>query len=117
MLTTCGCVQVLDRLNALPFDPTTNSDPLHLNSSSGPLVTECPTLENSAENGKKRRRTSLLPELRICTSRHTPAGTNSLKITKRKGAADTFINVTFVSTASMDIESPELQCDMTHHIL
>ncbi|XP_027140040.1 ecto-NOX disulfide-thiol exchanger 2-like isoform X1 [Larimichthys crocea] len=49
-------------LNALPFDPTTNSDPLHLNSSSGPLVTECPSLENSAENGKKRRRTSLLPD-------------------------------------------------------
>lgn len=48
-------------LNALPFDPTTNSDPLHFNSSNGPLVTECPSLENAAENGKKRKRTSLPP--------------------------------------------------------
>ncbi|XP_044061263.1 ecto-NOX disulfide-thiol exchanger 2-like isoform X4 [Siniperca chuatsi] len=49
-------------LNALPFDPTTNSEPLHLNSSNGPLVTECPSLENTADNGKKRKRTSLPPD-------------------------------------------------------
>ncbi|KAI3351135.1 hypothetical protein L3Q82_005694 [Scortum barcoo] len=50
-----------NRLNALPFDPATNSDPLRFNNSNGPLVTECPFLENTAENGKKRKRTSLPP--------------------------------------------------------
>ncbi|XP_073343306.1 ecto-NOX disulfide-thiol exchanger 2 isoform X5 [Pagrus major] len=49
-------------LNALPFDPATNNDPLHFNGSSGPLVTECPPLENTAENSKKRKRASLPPE-------------------------------------------------------
>ncbi|XP_039975495.1 ecto-NOX disulfide-thiol exchanger 2-like isoform X2 [Xiphias gladius] len=49
-------------LNTLPFDPATNNDPLQFNSSSGPLVTECPPLENTAENSKKRKRTILPPE-------------------------------------------------------
>ncbi|KAM3867326.1 ecto-NOX disulfide-thiol exchanger 2-like isoform 1-T1 [Diretmus argenteus] len=49
-------------LNALPFDPSSNNDPLHFNNSSGPLVTECPPLENAAENSKKRKRPSLPPE-------------------------------------------------------
>ncbi|XP_040904583.1 ecto-NOX disulfide-thiol exchanger 2 isoform X1 [Toxotes jaculatrix] len=49
-------------LNALPFDPATNNDPLQFNSSSGPLVTECPPLENTTENSKKRKRTVLPPE-------------------------------------------------------
>ncbi|XP_041653487.1 ecto-NOX disulfide-thiol exchanger 2-like isoform X2 [Cheilinus undulatus] len=49
-------------LNPLPFDPATNNDPLHFNGSSGPLVAECPPLENSAENSKKRKRASLPPE-------------------------------------------------------
>uniref|UniRef100_A0A8C4EKT3 RRM domain-containing protein n=1 Tax=Dicentrarchus labrax TaxID=13489 RepID=A0A8C4EKT3_DICLA len=48
-------------LNALPFDPTTNSDTLHFNSSNSQLLTDCPSLENTAENGKKRKRTSLPP--------------------------------------------------------
>ncbi|AWP11811.1 putative ecto-NOX disulfide-thiol exchanger 2-like, partial [Scophthalmus maximus] len=48
-------------LNALPFDPSSNNDPLHFNGSSG-LVTECPPLENTAENSKKRKRTVLPPE-------------------------------------------------------
>ncbi|XP_078810068.1 ecto-NOX disulfide-thiol exchanger 2 isoform X4 [Oryzias latipes] len=37
-------------LNALPFDPASNNDPLQFNGSSGPLVTECAALENTAEN-------------------------------------------------------------------
>ncbi|XP_051275683.1 ecto-NOX disulfide-thiol exchanger 2 isoform X5 [Dicentrarchus labrax] len=49
-------------LNALPFDPASNNDPLHFNGSSGQLVTECPPLENTAENSKKRKRASLPPE-------------------------------------------------------
>ncbi|XP_049897914.1 ecto-NOX disulfide-thiol exchanger 2-like isoform X1 [Epinephelus moara] len=49
-------------LNALPFDPATNNDPLQFSSSSGPLVTECPPLETTAENSKKRKRASLPPE-------------------------------------------------------
>ncbi|XP_077589350.1 ecto-NOX disulfide-thiol exchanger 2 isoform X2 [Stigmatopora nigra] len=49
-------------LNALPFDPAANNDPLHFNSSSGSLLTECPPLENASENGKKRKRTSQPPE-------------------------------------------------------
>ncbi|XP_056239071.1 ecto-NOX disulfide-thiol exchanger 2-like isoform X1 [Seriola aureovittata] len=49
-------------LNALPFDPSTNNDPLQFNGSSGPLVSECPPLENTAENSKKRKRTILPPE-------------------------------------------------------
>ncbi|KAM7389176.1 hypothetical protein PAMP_023169 [Pampus punctatissimus] len=48
-------------LNALPFDPATNNDPLHFNGSSGPLVTECPPLESTVENSKKRKRASLPP--------------------------------------------------------
>ncbi|XP_029020498.1 ecto-NOX disulfide-thiol exchanger 2 isoform X2 [Betta splendens] len=48
-------------LNALPFDPATNNDPLQFSSSTGPLVTECP-LESSPENSKKRKRASLPPE-------------------------------------------------------
>uniref|UniRef100_A0A3P9PBW2 Ecto-NOX disulfide-thiol exchanger 2 n=1 Tax=Poecilia reticulata TaxID=8081 RepID=A0A3P9PBW2_POERE len=49
-------------LNALPFDPATNNDPLQFNGSSGPLGTECAPLDNTAENGKKRKRASLPPE-------------------------------------------------------
>ncbi|XP_029297169.1 ecto-NOX disulfide-thiol exchanger 2-like isoform X3 [Cottoperca gobio] len=49
-------------LSALPFDPTTSNDPLHFNSSNGPLMTECPSLENTAENGNKRKRTNLAPD-------------------------------------------------------
>ncbi|KAG8003875.1 Ecto-NOX disulfide-thiol exchanger 2 [Nibea albiflora] len=52
----------LPGLNALPFDPATNNDPLQFNGSGGPLVTECPPLENTAENSKKRKRASLPPE-------------------------------------------------------
>ncbi|KAI3351569.1 hypothetical protein L3Q82_020407, partial [Scortum barcoo] len=52
-------------LNALPFDPATNNDPLQFNGSSGPLVTECPPLETTAENSKKRKRTSLPPALKV----------------------------------------------------
>ncbi|XP_076005054.1 ecto-NOX disulfide-thiol exchanger 2-like isoform X2 [Genypterus blacodes] len=48
-------------LNALPFDPSANNDPLHFNGSSGPLVSECAPLENTAENSKKRKRASLPP--------------------------------------------------------
>ncbi|XP_031159146.1 ecto-NOX disulfide-thiol exchanger 2-like isoform X1 [Sander lucioperca] len=48
-------------LSALPFDPTASNDPIHFSSSNGPLVTECPSLENTTENGKKRKRTSLPP--------------------------------------------------------
>ncbi|XP_047210548.1 ecto-NOX disulfide-thiol exchanger 2 isoform X4 [Girardinichthys multiradiatus] len=46
-------------LNALPFDPAANNDPLQFNGSSG---TECAPLDNTAENGKKRKRASLPPE-------------------------------------------------------
>ncbi|XP_035857289.1 ecto-NOX disulfide-thiol exchanger 2-like isoform X4 [Sander lucioperca] len=49
-------------LSALPFDPTASNDPIHFSSSNGPLVTECPSLENTTENGKKRKRTSLPPD-------------------------------------------------------
>ncbi|XP_006803291.1 ecto-NOX disulfide-thiol exchanger 2 isoform X1 [Neolamprologus brichardi] len=49
-------------LNALPFDPAANNDPLQFNGSSGQLVTDCPPLENTAENSKKRKRASLPPE-------------------------------------------------------
>ncbi|XP_061895928.1 ecto-NOX disulfide-thiol exchanger 2 isoform X2 [Entelurus aequoreus] len=49
-------------LNALPFNPSSNNDPLQFNNTSGSLLTECPPLENSAENGKKRKRASLPPE-------------------------------------------------------
>ncbi|XP_024139263.1 ecto-NOX disulfide-thiol exchanger 2 isoform X1 [Oryzias melastigma] len=52
-------------LNALPFDPATNNDPLQFNGSSGPLVTECVALENTAENSKKRKRTTL-PQEGVC---------------------------------------------------
>ncbi|CAG08325.1 unnamed protein product [Tetraodon nigroviridis] len=48
-------------LNPLSFDPSSNNDPLHFNGSSGPLVTECPPLENTSENTKKRKRASLPP--------------------------------------------------------
>ncbi|XP_067455865.1 ecto-NOX disulfide-thiol exchanger 2-like isoform X1 [Thunnus thynnus] len=49
-------------LKALPFDPASNNNPLQFNSSNAPLVTKCPSLENAAENGKKRKRTSLPPD-------------------------------------------------------
>ncbi|XP_061581712.1 ecto-NOX disulfide-thiol exchanger 2 isoform X2 [Cololabis saira] len=49
-------------LNPLPFDPATNNDPLQFSGSSGPLVTDCPPLENTAENNKKRKRASLAQE-------------------------------------------------------
>ncbi|KPP74053.1 hypothetical protein Z043_106820, partial [Scleropages formosus] len=45
-------------LNPLSFDPATNNEPLQFNSTNGPLVSEC-TLENGAENSKKRKRPSL----------------------------------------------------------
>ncbi|XP_068437566.1 ecto-NOX disulfide-thiol exchanger 2-like isoform X2 [Clinocottus analis] len=48
-------------LSALPFDPTTSNDPLHFNGSSGPLVTECASMENTAGNCK-RKRTSPPPD-------------------------------------------------------
>ncbi|XP_017576975.1 ecto-NOX disulfide-thiol exchanger 2 isoform X2 [Pygocentrus nattereri] len=49
-------------LNPLPFDPSTNNEPLQFNSSNGPLVSECP-LENGTENNnKKRKRPNLPPE-------------------------------------------------------
>ncbi|KAM7389175.1 hypothetical protein PAMP_023168 [Pampus punctatissimus] len=48
-------------LNALPFDPASHNDSLQFNNTNGPLVTKCPSLENTAENGKKRKRTSLPP--------------------------------------------------------
>lgn len=51
----------LSGLNPLSFDPATNNDPLQFNGSSGPLVTECPVLETSTENTKKRKRASLPP--------------------------------------------------------
>ncbi|XP_010792478.1 TRAF2 and NCK-interacting protein kinase-like [Notothenia coriiceps] len=51
------------RLNALSFDPSANNDPLQFSGSSGPLVTECPPLENTAENSKKRKRANLPPGL------------------------------------------------------
>ncbi|XP_072292172.1 ecto-NOX disulfide-thiol exchanger 2-like [Eucyclogobius newberryi] len=40
-------------LNSLPFDPASSTDPLQFNSS---LLSECPPLENGAENSKKRKR-------------------------------------------------------------
>ncbi|XP_035982813.1 ecto-NOX disulfide-thiol exchanger 2 isoform X2 [Fundulus heteroclitus] len=49
-------------LNALPFDPATNNDPLQFNGSSGPLGTECAPLDNTSENSKKRKRVSVPPE-------------------------------------------------------
>ncbi|KAM4555869.1 ecto-NOX disulfide-thiol exchanger 2 isoform 2-T3 [Odontesthes bonariensis] len=49
-------------LNPLPFDPSTNNDPLQFSSSSGPLVTDCAPLENTAESSNKRKRASLPPE-------------------------------------------------------
>ncbi|KAK2834250.1 hypothetical protein Q7C36_014951 [Tachysurus vachellii] len=50
------------RLNPLPFDPSTNNEPLQFNNSNGPLASECP-LESSPENGsKKRKRPNLPPE-------------------------------------------------------
>ncbi|XP_058857478.1 ecto-NOX disulfide-thiol exchanger 2-like isoform X3 [Acipenser ruthenus] len=48
-------------LNPLPFDPSTNNEPLQFNNCNGPLVTECP-VENGAENSKKRKRPNLPPE-------------------------------------------------------
>ncbi|XP_041076022.1 ecto-NOX disulfide-thiol exchanger 2-like isoform X11 [Polyodon spathula] len=48
-------------LNPLPFDPSTNNEPLQFNNCNGPMVTECP-VENGAENSKKRKRPSLPPE-------------------------------------------------------
>ncbi|XP_060743113.1 ecto-NOX disulfide-thiol exchanger 2 isoform X5 [Tachysurus vachellii] len=49
-------------LNPLPFDPSTNNEPLQFNNSNGPLASECP-LESSPENGsKKRKRPNLPPE-------------------------------------------------------
>ncbi|XP_075959048.1 ecto-NOX disulfide-thiol exchanger 2 isoform X3 [Anarhichas minor] len=49
-------------LNSLPFDAASNNNPLHFSSSSGPLVTECPPLESTVDNSKKRKRASLPPE-------------------------------------------------------
>uniref|UniRef100_A0A8C5H025 RRM domain-containing protein n=1 Tax=Gouania willdenowi TaxID=441366 RepID=A0A8C5H025_GOUWI len=53
-------------LNALPFDPSTNNDPLHFNGSSVPLVTDCSPIDNAAENSKKRKRASVPPADGIC---------------------------------------------------
>lgn len=66
-MSVCVCF-CLPGLNALPFDPASNNDPLQFNGSTGPLVTECPPLENAAENSKKRKRASLPPG----TGRLTP---------------------------------------------
>nr|XP_020446923.1 ecto-NOX disulfide-thiol exchanger 2 [Monopterus albus] len=49
-------------LNTLPFDPAASNDCLQFSSSSGPLVTECPPLETTADTSKKRKRASLPPE-------------------------------------------------------
>ncbi|XP_077956846.1 ecto-NOX disulfide-thiol exchanger 2 isoform X6 [Gasterosteus aculeatus] len=49
-------------LNSLSFDPAGNNDPLQFSSSGGPLGTECPPLESTGENSKKRKRASLPPE-------------------------------------------------------
>ncbi|XP_068571574.1 LOW QUALITY PROTEIN: ecto-NOX disulfide-thiol exchanger 2-like [Cebidichthys violaceus] len=49
-------------LSALPFDPTTSNDPLRFNGSNGPLVTERASMENTAGNCKKRKRSSLPPD-------------------------------------------------------
>lgn len=54
-------VCVVSGLNPLSFDPATNNDPLQFNGSSGPLLTECPALETSTENAKKRKRATLPP--------------------------------------------------------
>ncbi|XP_034037789.1 ecto-NOX disulfide-thiol exchanger 2-like isoform X1 [Thalassophryne amazonica] len=48
-------------LNTLPFEQVT-TDPVQSNGSTGPLVTECPSLDNAAESSKKRKRSSLTPE-------------------------------------------------------
>nr|XP_061832711.1 ecto-NOX disulfide-thiol exchanger 2-like isoform X2 [Nerophis lumbriciformis] len=50
-------------LNALPFDSSSNNDPLHFNNTSGSRLTECPPLESLAENSKKRKRASLPQEV------------------------------------------------------
>ncbi|KAM8907967.1 ecto-NOX disulfide-thiol exchanger 2 isoform 5-T5 [Spinachia spinachia] len=49
-------------LNSLSFDPTGNNDPLQFSGSGGPLGAECPPLESTGENSKKRKRASLPPE-------------------------------------------------------
>ncbi|KAL6117528.1 enox2 [Pungitius sinensis] len=49
-------------LNSLSFDPAGNNDPLQFSGSGGPLGTECPPLESTGENSKKRKRASLPPE-------------------------------------------------------
>ncbi|KAK7922013.1 hypothetical protein WMY93_008915 [Mugilogobius chulae] len=51
----------LNRLNSLPFDPATNTEPLQFNSS---LVSECPPLESGAESSK-RGRCPLCPQCRV----------------------------------------------------
>lgn len=61
----------LSGLNPLSFDPSTNNDPLQFNGSSGPLVTECPPLENNSENAKKRKRASLPPGTDSCKTFNT----------------------------------------------
>ncbi|XP_063045863.1 ecto-NOX disulfide-thiol exchanger 2 [Engraulis encrasicolus] len=59
-------------LNALPFDPASNNEPLQFTSSNGPLVSEIP-LENGAENSKKRKRPNLPPEgIRNMTMESSP---------------------------------------------
>uniref|UniRef100_A0AAQ4RQB8 Ecto-NOX disulfide-thiol exchanger 2 n=1 Tax=Gasterosteus aculeatus aculeatus TaxID=481459 RepID=A0AAQ4RQB8_GASAC len=49
----------LPGLNSLSFDPAGNNDPLQFSSSGGPLGTECPPLESTGENSKKRKRASI----------------------------------------------------------
>ncbi|CAL9707203.1 unnamed protein product [Knipowitschia caucasica] len=46
-------------INPLSFDPAANNEPLQFGGSSVPLVSECPPLENGAENSKKRKRSTL----------------------------------------------------------
>ncbi|XP_048086913.1 ecto-NOX disulfide-thiol exchanger 2 [Alosa alosa] len=59
-------------LNALPFDPASNNEPLQFTSSNGPLVSDIP-LENGAENSKKRKRPNLPPEgIRNITMESSP---------------------------------------------
>ncbi|GAA6077275.1 ecto-NOX disulfide-thiol exchanger 2 isoform X1 [Tachysurus ichikawai] len=55
-----GLMDRKKRLNPLPFDPSTNNEPLQFNNSNGPLASECP-LESSPENGSKKRKRPNLP--------------------------------------------------------
>ncbi|XP_034037790.1 ecto-NOX disulfide-thiol exchanger 2-like isoform X2 [Thalassophryne amazonica] len=58
-------------LNTLPFEQVT-TDPVQSNGSTGPLVTECPSLDNAAESSKKRKRSSLTPGIHNVTMESNP---------------------------------------------